>query len=81
MAGKGKLPTEDGSKICFIICPIGKEDSKEREWSDTVIDEIIKPIAEEKFGYSVLSAKDIDLIVFIAYRNTLKVDVLTGSRV
>jgi hypothetical protein len=28
-----------------------------------------------------LSAKEIDLIVFIAYRNTLKVDVLTGSRV
>jgi hypothetical protein len=28
-----------------------------------------------------LSAKAIDLIVFIAYRQTLKVDVLTGNRV
>jgi hypothetical protein len=28
-----------------------------------------------------LSGKDIDLIVFIAYKQTLKVDVLTGSRV
>jgi len=28
-----------------------------------------------------LSAKNIDLIVFIVYSNTIKCDVLTGSRV
>ncbi len=33
-------------KTCFVVCPIGKEDSLERKRSDTVLKHIIKPICE-----------------------------------
>jgi hypothetical protein len=48
------------SKKCFVICPIGDEKSEQREWSNTVLDYIIKPVAEsEKYGYTVIRADKI----------------------
>jgi len=38
-------------KTCFVICPIGKENSKERQWSDDVLECIISPVVE-KLGYN-----------------------------
>lgn len=43
---------EDRKKTCFVICPIGKEDSDRRRWSDDVLDLIITPVVEE-MGYSI----------------------------
>lgn len=39
----------DNLKTCFVICPIGKDDSPTRIWADMVFDCIITP-AVEKFG-------------------------------
>jgi len=46
-----KTPSKTGKKkTCFVICPIGSEESNERYWSDTVFNYIIHPITE-KMGY------------------------------
>lgn len=51
---------EPGSdKICFVIAPIGKPDSPERERSDQVLDFIIRP-AVTRFGYKAVRADEID---------------------
>jgi len=42
-------------KICFLICPIGEDGSTTRKRSDTVLNHIIKPIAEN-LGYKVVRA-------------------------
>lgn len=36
-------------KKCFIACPIGSEDSKERKNSDFLLKSIIKPVLESEF--------------------------------
>ena len=47
-------------KICFVIAPIGDEGSDIREWSDQVLNYIIKPIAEsEDFNYKVIRADEV----------------------
>jgi len=53
-AGKG----EKEKKTCFVIAPIGEEDSEIRERSDKVLKHIIKPVLEE-LGYSALRADQI----------------------
>lgn len=45
-------------KQCFVIAPIGEEESEERKWSDEVLELVIKPAAE-KFGYKVFRADHI----------------------
>lgn len=42
-------------KVCFVICPIGDEDSETRERSDLTYEYIIKPVVEE-FGYRLTRA-------------------------
>jgi len=42
------------NKVCFVISPIGEEGSKERKHADRVMNEIIKPIVGDKFGYDSL---------------------------
>ncbi|BCU51792.1 hypothetical protein JCM2421_05640 [Staphylococcus auricularis] len=37
-------------KKCFIACPIGDENSKERRNSDFLLDSIIKPVLESEFN-------------------------------
>ncbi|MCW7471773.1 hypothetical protein [Leptospira kanakyensis] len=34
-------------KICFIVCPIGEEDSTERKHSDMVLKHLIEPVLQE----------------------------------
>jgi len=50
MAKRGGEGSEDKKKTCFVICPIGKENSERRQWSDDVLDLIITPVVEE-MGY------------------------------
>lgn len=38
---------EDWSKICFVITPIGKDDSVERKHSDAVLKHLLSPVLEE----------------------------------
>jgi len=59
-ATKSESPkSKNQTKTCFVICPIGKEGSEQREWSDTVINEIIRPVAETHFQYHVFRADEI----------------------
>lgn len=45
-------------KVCFVIAPIGEENTEIRRRSDRVFKHIIEPAAEQ-CGYSALPAKDI----------------------
>jgi hypothetical protein len=47
--------SEDFSKICFYITPIGKEDSEERRHADFLMEYIIKPAVKE-FDLTVVRA-------------------------
>lgn len=40
-------PTEDLSKVCFIVSPIGDEDSEERRHADLVLGSLIEPAPDE----------------------------------
>jgi len=42
-------------KVCFVICPIGNENTEIRERSNLTFEYIIKPIVEQ-FGYSLTRA-------------------------
>lgn len=50
MAGKTK-------KTCFVICPIGAPDSRDRAWSDDIYKGLIAPMAEE-FGFDARRSID-----------------------
>lgn len=45
-------------KKCFVICPIGEENSEIRKRSDQIFNYVIKPITEE-FGYEAVRAHEI----------------------
>jgi len=47
-----------GEKSCFVIAPIGGEESETRKRSDLVLECIIKPAAE-KCGYKAVRADEI----------------------
>jgi len=47
-----------GKKSCFVIAPIGQEESETRNRSDLVLKHIIKPAAEE-CGYKAVRADEI----------------------
>lgn len=42
-------------KVCFLITPIGKEETETRKNADEVLDYIVYPVCE-KYGYSVVRA-------------------------
>lgn len=46
-------------KTCFVIAPIGEDDSDTRKRSDQVLNHIIKPAAED-CGYNAIRADEID---------------------
>jgi len=52
------MVAEKKSKICFVIAPIGEEQSEIRRRSDNVLDFIIRP-AVEPYGYEVIRADKI----------------------
>lgn len=45
-------------KSCFVVCPIGDDDSETRKRSDTVMNRIIKPVVKE-LGYKATRADEI----------------------
>lgn len=47
-------------KICFVIAPIGEEDTSERKRSDEVLKYVISPVAEQQ-GYRAVRADNISL--------------------
>ncbi len=49
----------DDAKSCFVIAPIGDEDSETRKRSDKVLRHIIRPAAKE-CGYNAIRADEID---------------------
>ena len=71
-------------KICFIIAPIGAEDSEIRKRSDTVFKHIIEPVAQE-CGYKPIRADHIsdpgiitDQIIEHIVKDPLGIVDLTG---
>lgn len=46
------------AKTCFVICPIGPDDSEIRRWADDLLDLVIKPIVAD-FGYTTVRADKI----------------------
>jgi hypothetical protein len=56
--GEGQASSEDFSKICFYISPIGEEDSEQRRHSDFLMEYIITPAVKE-FGLNVVRADQI----------------------
>lgn len=57
-AGEPQTSTEDFSKICFYITPIGEEGSEQRRHSDFLMEYIITPAVKE-FGLTVVRADQI----------------------
>jgi hypothetical protein len=49
----------DYSKMCFVITPIGEEESHERKHANMVLRSIIEPVVEE-LGYKAIRADQID---------------------
>ena len=46
------------NKVCFVICPIGEDETEQRKHSDMILKHLIKPVLEEK-GFSVIRADKI----------------------
>jgi hypothetical protein len=53
--GDSPEPTEDFTKICFYITPIGEDNSEERHHADFMMEYIIKPAVKE-FNLTVVRA-------------------------
>src|ERR1022692_4408586 len=49
--------TSTTAKSCFVVCPIGDAGSKERAWSDDILQNFIQPLAKD-FGYAARRAID-----------------------
>lgn len=52
------MTTKHQKKVCFVISPIGEDESEIRKRSDTVLKHIITPPASE-LGYDVIRADNI----------------------
>jgi hypothetical protein len=57
-SGESQEPTEDLTKVCFYISPIGEPASEERRHADFMMEYIIQPAVKE-FGLSVVRADKI----------------------
>jgi hypothetical protein len=65
---------EDWEKVCFIITPIGSDDSLERKHADAVLRHLLEPVLAE-FGFTAIRADKIakpglitkQIIEYIAY--------------
>ncbi len=43
----GVMAKAQKKKTCFVICPIGADDSPERRWSDDIFNHLIRPVTDE----------------------------------
>lgn len=50
--------SENTSRDCFIVCPLGNEGSKERKRSDTLLKHVFTPVLA-KYGYVAIRADQI----------------------
>ncbi len=75
MDGSADAPAEtDWAKTCFVITPIGSEDSDQRKHSDTILKHLLQPVLSE-FGIEAIRADKIakpgiitkQVIEYIAY--------------
>jgi len=69
-------------KTCFVICPIGKEGSETRQHSDDLLEYILRPVVEEKFGYSMYRGDDIrqpGIITNQVLKNLLQSDLVIAD--
>lgn len=48
-------------KTCFVVCPIGQDNSTERKRSDTVLKHIINPVCESQ-GFKVVRVDNINAV-------------------
>ena len=48
--------SEPKSKLCFVVSPIGYEDSEERIHADWLLEAIIEPVMAELTNYQVKRA-------------------------
>jgi len=47
------------TRLCFVVGPIGKENTVERKHSDLLLNSVIRPVlASEEFGYAVKRADE-----------------------
>lgn len=53
------LPSGDYSKMCFVVTPIGEEDSAERKHANMVLKSVIEPVTTE-LGFVAVRADSID---------------------
>ena len=56
---KNIMPKKNESKCCFIISPLGSDESETRRKADGLINSVIKPILTE-VGYNVVAPHEID---------------------
>lgn len=49
------------SKTCFVVCPIGEENSSERKRSDTVLQYFIKPVCEQ-LDFDVIRVDELNTV-------------------
>lgn len=70
-------------KRCFVIGPIGSQESPERAEADWLLDDLIRPVLEgEKFGYKVTRADEIaepGLITDQIISNILEADLIIAD--
>ena len=76
----------DKEKKCFIITPIGNENSEIRRHIDGIIDAAIKPVIEDEYGYKTDVAHRIDApgniskqVILEVYNCDLAIANLTGN--
>lgn len=58
MASKNSDVTEEPTKKCFVVTPIGSPDSAERRTTDGLLESVIKPVLREA-GFEVFVAHEI----------------------
>src|SRR5262245_13665822 len=56
--GHAKTETQDWTKVCFYITPIGSEESEERKHSDLFLNAIVEPALKDQ-GLKVIRADQI----------------------
>lgn len=59
VSGVQAVSLSDYSKMCFVVTPIGEEDSEERKHANMVLRSVIEPVTEE-LGFKAVRADNID---------------------
>ena len=52
-------PSSDGDEKCFVIAPIDSPGSDARKRTNGILNEAIRPVVEEEYGYKVTASHEI----------------------